>query len=857
MTPYSLLTLPLSFLLAVWMVVGFRPAALAAPIDSHLRQQLENAAPSDEFAIIVTFQDNSPRLMPKPGQFRARRAELVRTLKNRAEMSQRQVRNLLHSRGVGPVRELWINNSLALTASSEIIRVLSARPEVASVRLQQIVRVPEITPMQLVGAVEPNVSLIGAPGLWAKGFAGQGVTVATMDSGVDVHHPDLGPRWRGGGNSWFDPHGEHPLQPFDRNGHGTQVMGALVGGDAGGSAIGVAPAAQWIAVKIFNDAGEASEAVIHQGYQWLLDPDGIPETDDAPDVINNSWGFEVSPGVCDETVLLYRTDIQVLKSAGIAVVFSAGNTGPGANSSTAPASYPESFAVGSVGTLQSPTAISETSARGPSACDGTIFPEVVAPGYLVKTSDLTFGGLFPDSYVFVSGSSIAAPHAAGAMALLLSAKPTLTVDQLEQALLASAIDLGAAGPDNVYGHGLVDVLAAYNRIILPPQLVFEDGVPPEDDNTVDFGGVQVGTGISQNVTVRNAGGERLVISEHAGVAAPFFVEADFCSGVSLASGETCSLRIGFTPVASGAFQEMLLIYSNDPRSPAGLLLTGSGVLPPPPPPRLVIADDTGVGDDARVAFDQIPAGGTAYATFTVSNAPGAGPLRVQQVDAAGLLVPFSVANDTCSGSTLLAEQSCTVQVRFSPMAAGSYAGHLQLLSNDPVSPHRLEVAGLCNTPPPAARLHWPENRATNLPTTLVLSWSQPPDSDGDQVTNTVQLATEPHFLNPSAVTASAANHGPWPMTCTLAACLLPLGFAAGSRKRGLVLLLCCGIGLLLQVACGDSGGSRRDEQPLDPTVRTTTVSGLSAGTTYYWRVLSEDGRGGSSRSEVFSFTTRP
>lgn len=88
---------------------------------------------------------------------------------------------------------------------------------------------------------------------------------------MDALHPDLAASWRSGPNSWFDPNGEHST-PYDANGHGTQTMSLMAGGDFGGTAIGVAPGAWWIAVKIFNDADVASLSVIHQGFQWLLDP---------------------------------------------------------------------------------------------------------------------------------------------------------------------------------------------------------------------------------------------------------------------------------------------------------------------------------------------------------------------------------------------------------------------------------------------------------------------------------------------------------------------------------------------------------------------------------------------------------
>jgi len=271
---------------------------------------------------------------------------------------------------------------------------------------------------------------------------------------VDVNHPDLADCWRGGVNSWFDPNGEHST-PYDRNGHGTHIMGIMVGGSYEGTAIGVAPDAVWIAVKIFDDSGFASYSAVHRGFQWLLDPDGNPQTDDAPDVVNNSWGFDQNP---DQCITEFQEDIEILKTAGIAVVFSAGNRGPSGYTSISPANYPESFAAGAVDASDT---IDFSSSRGPSSCDGSIYPELAAPGVNIKTADLTLGGAIPASYAYVSGTSFASPHVAGAMALLLNAVPGVTVSELEAALKESALDLGAAGPDDAYGYGLLDVLEAY------------------------------------------------------------------------------------------------------------------------------------------------------------------------------------------------------------------------------------------------------------------------------------------------------------------------------------------------------------------------------------------------------------
>ena len=340
---------------------------------------------------------------------------------------------------------------MAFTAKAAVIDRLRDRVEIAGVRLDYTIHLPE-TLYTSGSPAEWNINIIDAPELWNFGFTGGGIVVASMDTGVDLDHPDVNSQWRGGENSWYDPHGEHN-SPYDNDGHGTQTMGIMVGGDANGTVIGVAPDANWIAVKIFNDAGDANFSNIHLGFQWLLDPDGDPNTDDAPDVVNNSWGI---PDHVDECVLEFYDDIQALKAAGLAVVFAAGNEGHDPNTSLSPANYNNSFAVGSINNSY---IIEDSSSRGPSPCSGQLFPTVVAPGVNIKTADLTLMSLNP--YAYVSGTSFAAPHVSGAMALLMEAFPTLSLAELEDKLILSAEDLGPVGADYDYGHGLINLSATY------------------------------------------------------------------------------------------------------------------------------------------------------------------------------------------------------------------------------------------------------------------------------------------------------------------------------------------------------------------------------------------------------------
>ncbi len=326
-----------------------------------------------------------------------------------------------------------------MTARPEVVATLARRRDVAAVVPDTIDLVP--------AAVTDNQAAVRAPEAWSSGTTGRGVVVATLDSGVDPTDPDLAARWRGGTNSWYDPYDQHPSAPTDLSGHGTGVTGVMVGGSGSGSAVGTAPDAQWIAARVFNDAGAASVSAVHAAFQWVLDPDHDPSTADAPHVVDASWSIGSGPG-CD---LTFRPDVLALRAAGILPVFPAGNFGPGQSSSVSPANYPESLSVGGV---DATGRVVGSSSRGPSTCGGRarVFPDVVAPGKNVYTTDRY--GFFQ----VVQGTSVAAPHAAGLLALLLSASPGLTADQQWSLITTTSRDLGVVGPDETYGNGLVDAV---------------------------------------------------------------------------------------------------------------------------------------------------------------------------------------------------------------------------------------------------------------------------------------------------------------------------------------------------------------------------------------------------------------
>ena len=464
-------------------VIGTRQHAYASPVawhvdaspvrvDARLASSLHQLQPGNMITVIVTLRQQADLSRVRGSNRAARLKGVIQALQGTSNATQGPLNQLLKSRKnqgkVSRFESLWVLNGFSITATADVINELAQHPDVLSITSDDLPIIPTS-----YGMPEPNVSLVNAPALWSQGYTGQGVVVANMDSGVDGTHPDLSTRWRGGGNSWFDPYGQHPLTPTDLNGHGTWTMGVMVGGEAGGTTVGVAPDAKWIAVKIFNDAGSSTATAIHQGFQWLLNPDGDPNTADAPNVVNNSWTYS-SPGC----YLDFEPDLQSLRAAGILPIFAAGNGGPYPNTSYSPSNNPSAFAVGAI---NNNSQLYGYSSRGPTTCGGSSgpYPELVAPGVNIKTTDL-YGG-----YYSTTGTSLAAPHVGGGLALLLSAYPNLAAVDQERALINSAVDLGVAGPDDAYGYGRLDLLAAFNWLAVNPTAtpVITDTPTPLPTNT--------------------------------------------------------------------------------------------------------------------------------------------------------------------------------------------------------------------------------------------------------------------------------------------------------------------------------------------------------------------------------------
>jgi subtilisin family serine protease len=405
-----------------------------------------------------------------PGAYTGRPAELIQAKGQLADRTQPPV---VAAAGV-PTRRFWIANALGLAAPAATLVRLAAMPAVATVDVDQTVRAGDsgdpvlATPAglgpQVLGASQSLTSdaalgeaaaapldAIGARTAWsAFGITGAGVLVGSIDTGVDPANPDLAGKVAG----WRD-FVAGQSQPYDDNGHGTHTIGTMVGGDAQGAPIGVAPGARVIVAKAMGADGGGLGTNLLAAAQWMADPDGKPATLDVPAVVNNSWTAD------EANDTWYSQVIRTWLAIGIVPVFSAGNFGPGSGTVGSPAGYPMSVAVGAVDDAKT---VASFSSRGPvmwrngdggGPVAGTVLvkPDLTAPGVGIVSSVGT-------GYLSYSGTSMASPHVAGVIALMKQARPALTGSEVEQILRTTATDLGPPGPDPDYGTGMVNAPAA-------------------------------------------------------------------------------------------------------------------------------------------------------------------------------------------------------------------------------------------------------------------------------------------------------------------------------------------------------------------------------------------------------------
>ncbi len=267
-----------------------------------------------------------------------RGAYVVDQLRATADASQAAVRAELDASGVR-YTPFWITNALRVRGGEALVNKLANDPSVEAITAPVTYELPEpteVTDRNRVAAVEWGIARINADDVWSQlGVRGEGIVVANIDTGVQYNHPALVNQYRGntGGGTfnhnynWYDPAGvcSPSTTPCDNNGHGTHTMGTMVGDDGAGNQIGVAPGAQWIAVK-GCETNNCSDASLLSAGQFILAPTDLtganPRPDLRPNIVNNSWGG-------DPNDPWYSDMVEAWRAAGIFPQFSSGNSGPG------------------------------------------------------------------------------------------------------------------------------------------------------------------------------------------------------------------------------------------------------------------------------------------------------------------------------------------------------------------------------------------------------------------------------------------------------------------------------------------------------------------------------------------------
>ncbi len=486
------------------LYTGFPPppalsAMLAAPpsLIVPLPQQTEAIDPAlqEELATgptrFLVFMRQRPDLGDALliSDWKARGEYVYRALTTHAEHSQRAVRALLDAAGAR-YKVLWIVNALLVEGDAALAAALAARADVAMLAADHELQMAPVTTTTTVNCAPTaanvcwNIARIGADRVWREfGVTGDGITVASIDSGVQYNHPALVNQYRGnlGGGvfdhnyNWFDPL-SGTTAPTASGSHGTHVMGTMVANPSDQPAMGVAPGARWIAARACSTFTCAQSEII-QAAQWMIAPTDLtgnhPRPDLRPHVLNNSWAFGAGGNP------VYSGYTAAWQAAGIFTVFAVGNTSSNLTECRSVASPGDYADVVGVGATDQSDRVAYFSRIGPTT-DNRVKPDLVAPGAGIWSTTPAA------SYGQLSGTSMAAPHVAGTVALLWSANPQLIGNYAATyaLLTANAVpktnDSAYMGtqhsechpigiPNNIYGYGRLDAFAAVAaaRVVVP------------------------------------------------------------------------------------------------------------------------------------------------------------------------------------------------------------------------------------------------------------------------------------------------------------------------------------------------------------------------------------------------------
>jgi len=444
---FLILILMISFLFGPLAGVGDAADSFQEPepqveIEPGLRMQLNVDQP---FGYLIYFREKPDLSLALDLDWNARGRFVISQLQETAERSQSKVRAYLDSQGV-EYKSYWIDNVIVVEMSNATtFDDLLNYSEIAILRSrrQALMSEPETLSMSpnAVDTIETNIFRIGTDQVWSMGVDGSGIVVANIDTGVRYTHEALINHYRGNLGSglfdhnynWWDPVlGDQNLVPDDWHGHGSHTMGTILGDDGNQNQIGMAPGAAWIACQAFEfDDNELLECGQFIAAPWDLNQQN-PDPDLRPHIVNNSWSDCLQ--IYDPW---YDGVINTWHALGIYPVFSNGNASncsysapPGLNTVGNPARSGQVTAVGSTNKVDGTYAIHSN--WGPTDNLDTVNPrgfpdlkpQIVAPGYDIRSST----NLSDSYYENWAGTSMAAPHVSGLVALMWDAAPCLIGD---------------------------------------------------------------------------------------------------------------------------------------------------------------------------------------------------------------------------------------------------------------------------------------------------------------------------------------------------------------------------------------------------------------------------------------------
>jgi subtilisin family serine protease len=505
---------------------------------SKIDPKLSIIAHNNPMDVIIMMNEQTDLSEAKSLKGKNAKASFVyKKLINTAQSSQKGIIQTLKNNNVN-YQSFYLVNMIEAKMNRAQIHALTSREDVrfimenGNLYQEEVIRNPEL----IVGSPRMpiwNLEAIGAPAVWAKGVKGQGVVIGGQDTGYAWDVATIKSKYRGWNGisanhnySWHDaihnentmtsagnPCGYNIVAPCDDDNHGTHTMGTMVGGvDNQGNEIGVAPSSKWIGCRNMEQ-GYGTLTTYTECFQWFLAPYAIGgnssqgQSDSMPHVINNSWACPPIEGCNASNWEVMRIAIQNLKAAGCVVVVSAGNSGSNCSTvSSPPAIFGESY---SVGASNSSNQIASFSSRGHVTVDGSnrIKPDISAPGVNVRSC------LKDGSFANYNGTSMAGPHVAGLVALMISANQALSgeVDKIQEIINYTAKHMtstqtcnnvpGTSIPNNTFGYGIIDAEAAID-LVLPqsylPNVVYHNSVLIDQHNS----GLVLTNALNQKLRIR-------------------------------------------------------------------------------------------------------------------------------------------------------------------------------------------------------------------------------------------------------------------------------------------------------------------------------------------------------------------